>query len=99
MRADERLGSEQFLAFRRIDGAKRLKLAERLYWSARKIKAAGIRNQHPDWDEDRVAVKSDAFSRMPEPELFLFFVKPLNRSQIPYIIGGSVAAIFYGEPA
>jgi len=32
------------------------------------------------------------------PELFLFFVKPLNQSGLRYIIGGSVAAIFYGEP-
>ena len=31
-------------------------------------------------------------------ELFLRFVRPLNRSGIRYVIGGSVAAIFYGEP-
>ena len=31
-------------------------------------------------------------------ELFLLFVRPLNRSGIRYVIGGSVAAIFYGEP-
>jgi hypothetical protein len=35
---------------------------------------------------------------MPEPELFLLFVRPLNRAGIRYIISGSVAAIFYGEP-
>jgi hypothetical protein len=35
---------------------------------------------------------------MPEPELFLLFVAPLNRARIRYIITGSVAAIFYGEP-
>ena len=35
---------------------------------------------------------------MPEAELFLLFVKPLNRAGIRYMIGGSVAAIFYGEP-
>jgi hypothetical protein len=35
---------------------------------------------------------------MPEPELFLLFVRPLNRADIQYIVGGSVAAIFYGEP-
>jgi hypothetical protein len=35
---------------------------------------------------------------MPEPELFLLFIRPLNRAHIPYIVGGSVAAIFYGEP-
>lgn len=35
---------------------------------------------------------------MPEADLFLLFVRPLNRGNIRYIIGGSVAAIFYGEP-
>lgn len=35
---------------------------------------------------------------MPEPELFLLFVRPLNRAGIRYIVTGSVAAIFYGEP-
>jgi len=35
---------------------------------------------------------------MPEPELFLWFVRPLNRAGIRYVLTGSVAAIFYGEP-
>ena len=35
---------------------------------------------------------------MPEPELFLLFVRPLNRLGIRYVVTGSVAAIFYGEP-
>ena len=35
---------------------------------------------------------------MPEAELFLLFVRPLNRAGIRYIVTGSVAAIFYGEP-
>ena len=35
---------------------------------------------------------------MPEPELFLLFVSPLNREGIRYVFSGSVAAIFYGEP-
>jgi hypothetical protein len=35
---------------------------------------------------------------MLEPDLFLLFVRPLNLLGIRYIIGGSVAAIFYGEP-
>ena len=35
---------------------------------------------------------------MPRDELFLLFVRPLNRAGIRYVIGGSVAAIFYGEP-
>jgi hypothetical protein len=35
---------------------------------------------------------------MPETDLFLLFVRPLNRAGVRYVIGGSVAAIFYGEP-
>jgi hypothetical protein len=35
---------------------------------------------------------------MREPELFLLFVRPLNRAGIRYVTTGSVAAIFYGEP-
>jgi hypothetical protein len=35
---------------------------------------------------------------MREPELFLLFVRPLNAAGIRYVISGSVAAIFYGEP-
>ena len=35
---------------------------------------------------------------MPETELFLLFARPLNRANIRYIVGGGVAAIFYGEP-
>ena len=35
---------------------------------------------------------------MPEPELSLLFVRPLNRLSIRYIVSGSVAAILYGEP-
>jgi hypothetical protein len=35
---------------------------------------------------------------MPEAELFLLFVRPFNRAGIRYVLSGSVAAIFYGEP-
>jgi hypothetical protein len=35
---------------------------------------------------------------MPTPELFLLFVRPFNQAGIRYMITGSVAAIFYGEP-
>jgi hypothetical protein len=35
---------------------------------------------------------------MPEPELFLLFVRRLNVVRIRYMVTGSVAAIFYGEP-
>jgi hypothetical protein len=35
---------------------------------------------------------------MREADLFLLFVRPLNRAGIRYVVTGSVAAIFYGEP-
>lgn len=35
---------------------------------------------------------------MPQAELFLIFVRLFNRAGFRYVIGGSVAAIFYGEP-
>jgi hypothetical protein len=48
---------EQIAALRAIPGEKRLKLIGRLYWSARKLKAAGLRHQHPDWTEEQIAEK------------------------------------------
>ena len=54
MLADEQISPEQITALRAMTGARRLRLAERLYWSARKMKAAGLRHQHPDWPEQRL---------------------------------------------
>ena len=36
---------------------RRLRIAEQMYWSARKLKAAGVRSQHPDWPEEKVATE------------------------------------------
>jgi hypothetical protein len=54
MLADEQTSPEQIAALRAMTGARRLRLAEQLYWSARKMKAAGLRSQHPDWPEQRL---------------------------------------------
>jgi hypothetical protein len=35
---------------------------------------------------------------MPEPELSLLFVRPLNLIGARYIVSGSVASTLYGEP-
>jgi hypothetical protein len=35
---------------------------------------------------------------MPEPDLLELFARPLNQSDIRYLISGSVAAMLYGEP-
>ena len=51
MLADEKTSPEQIELFRAMTGERRLQLAEQLYWSARKLKLAGLRAQHPDWTE------------------------------------------------
>jgi hypothetical protein len=35
--------------------ADKLRAAMRLYWSARALKAAAVRDRHPDWSERQVA--------------------------------------------
>lgn len=32
----------------------KLRTATRLYWSARRLKAAALRAQHPDWTEEEI---------------------------------------------
>ena len=54
MLPDEQPGPDQITVLRALPGEKRLRLAEQLYWSARKMKAAGLRAQHADWPEERV---------------------------------------------
>jgi hypothetical protein len=54
MLSDEQPSPEQISALRAISGERRLRLAEQLYWMARKMKAAGLRNQHPDWSDERI---------------------------------------------
>ena len=51
---DEQTSPEQFAILRSMSGQQRLKIAEKLYWSARKLKSAGVRHQHPDWSEEKV---------------------------------------------
>lgn len=73
MLADERTSPEQIAALRAMTGAQRLRLAERLYWSARKMKAAGLRSQHPDWPEERVNDAVREIFTHSQPELFVLF--------------------------
>ncbi len=54
MLPDEQPGSEQTEVLRAMSGQERRRMAGRLYWSARKMKAAGVRAQHPDWTETQV---------------------------------------------
>lgn len=52
--SDEDPSPEQIEIYRRMPGTRRLQLAEQMFWSARKLKAAGVRHQHPDWPEEKV---------------------------------------------
>lgn len=38
----------------KMSPGKKLELAMQLYYSARELKAAGLRADHPDWDEKQV---------------------------------------------
>ena len=54
MPPSEPLSLEQIAVYRTMSGSRRLQLAEQLYWSARRMKTAGVRSQHPDWSPERV---------------------------------------------
>jgi len=54
MLTDEQPSPKQIEILRAMSGERRLRLAEQLYWSARKLKIAGLRAQHPDWPDDRL---------------------------------------------
>lgn len=45
---------EYLAALRRLSGEQKLRTAAALYWGARKIKAARLRELHPDWTEEQV---------------------------------------------
>lgn len=45
---------EYVAALRRLSGEQKLRTAFGLYWSARSLKGAAIREQHPDWTEEQV---------------------------------------------
>jgi hypothetical protein len=45
----------QYVAtLRHLTGAQKLRAAAGLYWFARRLKAAAIRQQHPEWAEEQV---------------------------------------------
>ena len=48
------LTPEYIDALRRMTGQQKLRTAFALYWGARKLKAAALRQQHPAWNEEQV---------------------------------------------
>jgi hypothetical protein len=57
MLADEQTSPEQFAILRRMTPGRRLEIAEQLYWSAWRMKAAWLRSLHPDWTEEQVVAE------------------------------------------
>jgi len=49
--------SEQKRILKAMTPSQKLKAAMDLYHSAREMKAAGLRYQHPDWSEEKVLEK------------------------------------------
>jgi hypothetical protein len=39
---------------RRLSGEQKLRTSFSLYWEARRVKAAGLREQHPDWSDAQI---------------------------------------------
>jgi hypothetical protein len=54
MLADERMSPERITELRAMTGVQKLRIAEQLFWAARKAKVDELRSQHPDWSEERV---------------------------------------------
>ena len=48
---------EQKRIYQSMTPEQKLEVALRLYYSARELKAAGLRAQHPDWTEEQIRDK------------------------------------------
>lgn len=60
---DDDPSPEQIEIYRRMPGTRRLKLAEQLFWMARRLKTAGVRHQYPDWPEEAVRAEVNRIFR------------------------------------
>jgi hypothetical protein len=74
--ADEQTSPEQFAIYRRMTPGRRLELAEQLYWTARRMKTAWLRQQHPDWPEEKVSrevrrIFTDEFETITQPQIVI----------------------------
>jgi len=69
---------EQRRIFRSLTPEKKLKIALRLYYSTRDMKAAGLRMQNPDWTEEKIQTKVREIFSMREPNLFQIFTSRMK---------------------
>ncbi|HMP82842.1 MAG TPA: hypothetical protein PKA41_09095 [Verrucomicrobiota bacterium] len=51
---DDDPSPEQIAILRQMSPGRRLEIAEQMYWSARRMKAAWLRTLHPDWSDAEV---------------------------------------------
>jgi hypothetical protein len=51
---DDDPSPKQIEIYRQMTPGRRLEIAEQMFWSARRLKVAGVRHQHPDWPEEQV---------------------------------------------
>lgn len=51
---EEPISAEYEETLRRLSGAQKLRTTAALYWAARRLKAARLRMQHPDWTEEQI---------------------------------------------
>ncbi len=59
---DEQASPEQIAVLRAMTPQQRWQAATNLYWSARRLKSAFVRSEHPDWsDQDVEAYVRRAF--------------------------------------
>ena len=54
---EENFPPEYVSVLRRMTGEQKLKAVSALYWSARRLKEAFLREQHPEWTDDEVRQK------------------------------------------
>jgi hypothetical protein len=50
----ENISPEYRVTLQKMSGARKLQSAFALYWEARKLKAARLRVQHPEWTEEQI---------------------------------------------
>jgi hypothetical protein len=75
---DEESSPEEVEILRATPGQQRLKVAEQMFWMARKLKAAGFGRFTPNGVMPRLSLRLTASFCMGESELFLLFARRFN---------------------
>ena len=57
MEINRKMHPEQERILKSMKPEDKLKIAQQLYFSAKKLKAAGLRIQHPEWDDGKILNK------------------------------------------